>query len=82
MTIPYAVTDVDIHLSIDGGATFPHTIATGEAKPNGEIEIPGGQVKPFLSPLSILPSPSFSSRRKAFPLLASRAFTGKATQQR
>lgn len=28
-------------------------IGTGEAKPNGQKEIPGGQEKPFLAPLSI-----------------------------
>jgi DNA polymerase-4 len=28
-------------------------IATGEAKPNGELQVPGDRVQPFLSPLSI-----------------------------
>ncbi len=44
-------------------------IATGEAKPNGEIEVPGGQVKPFLSPLSIRKIPMIGQR--TFHLLRS-----------
>lgn len=44
-------------------------IATGEAKPNGEIEIPGGQEKGFLSPLSIRKIPMIGNR--TFHLLRS-----------
>jgi len=44
-------------------------IATGEAKPNGEIEIPGGQEQGFLSPLSIRKIPMIGNR--TFHLLRS-----------
>ncbi len=44
-------------------------IATGEAKPNGEIEIPGGGEKDFLSPLSIRKIPMIGNR--TFHLLRS-----------
>jgi DNA polymerase-4 len=44
-------------------------IATGEAKPNGEIEIPDGGEKPFLSPLSIRKIPMIGN--KTFHLLRS-----------
>ena len=44
-------------------------IATGEAKPNGEIEIPGGHEKGFLSPLSIRKIPMIGNR--TFHLLRS-----------
>jgi len=44
-------------------------IATGEAKPNGEIEIPGGDEKLFLSPLSIRKIPMIGQR--TFHLLRS-----------
>lgn len=44
-------------------------IATGEAKPNGEIEIPGGNEKLFLSPLSIRKIPMIGQR--TFHLLRS-----------
>jgi DNA polymerase-4 len=44
-------------------------IATGEAKPNGEIEIPGFEVKDFLSPLSIRKIPMIGNR--TFHLLRS-----------
>ncbi|MEN8201307.1 MAG: DNA polymerase IV [Bacteroidota bacterium] len=44
-------------------------IATGEAKPNGEIEIPGLHVKNFLSPLSIRKIPMIGNR--TFHLLRS-----------
>jgi DNA polymerase-4 len=44
-------------------------IATGEAKPNGEIEVPGGQEKGFLSPLSIRKIPMIGN--KTFHLLRS-----------
>jgi DNA polymerase-4 len=37
-------------------------IATGEAKPNGEIEIPYSRVKDFLSPLSIRKIPMIGNR--------------------
>jgi len=44
-------------------------IATGEVKPNGEIEIPGLQVKDFLSPLSIRKMPMIGNQ--TFHLLRS-----------
>ncbi len=44
-------------------------IATGEAKPNGEIEIPDGHEKGFLSPLSIRKIPMIGNR--TFHLLRS-----------
>ena len=44
-------------------------IATGEAKPNGELEVPGELVKPFLNPLSIRKIPMIGN--KAFRLLRS-----------
>ncbi|MCK4881233.1 MAG: DNA polymerase IV [Bacteroidales bacterium] len=44
-------------------------IATGEAKPNGEIEIPGGHERGFLSPLSIRKIPMIGNR--TFHLLRS-----------
>jgi DNA polymerase IV len=44
-------------------------IATGEAKPNGEIEIPGGHEMGFLSPLSIRKIPMIGDR--TFHLLRS-----------
>ena len=44
-------------------------IATGEAKPNGEIEIPGGNERGFLSPLSIRKIPMIGNR--TFHLLRS-----------
>ncbi len=44
-------------------------IATGEAKPNGEIEIPDVRVKSFLSPLSIRKIPMIGNR--TFHLLRS-----------
>jgi DNA polymerase-4 len=44
-------------------------IGTGEAKPNGEIEIPFREVKPFLSPLSIRKIPMIGQR--TFHLLRS-----------
>ena len=44
-------------------------IATGEAKPNGEIEVPGMQVNDFLSPLSIRKIPMIGQR--TFHLLRS-----------
>jgi len=44
-------------------------IATGEAKPNGEKEVPGAFVKPFLNPLSISKIPMIGE--KTFHLLRS-----------
>jgi len=44
-------------------------IATGEAKPNGEIEIPGGHERGFLSPLSIRKIPMIGNH--TFHLLRS-----------
>lgn len=44
-------------------------IATGEVKPNGEIEIPGKQVRDFLSPLSIRKMPMIGTQ--TFHLLRS-----------
>ncbi len=44
-------------------------IATGEAKPNGEIEVPDQRVKGFLSPLSIRKMPMIGNR--TFHLLRS-----------
>ena len=37
-------------------------IATGEAKPNGEIEVPGATVLPFLDPLSIRKIPMIGQK--------------------
>jgi DNA polymerase-4 len=37
-------------------------IATGEAKPNGELNIPGINVKPFLNPLSIKKIPMIGNK--------------------
>jgi DNA polymerase-4 len=44
-------------------------IATGEAKPNGELEVPLQKVKPFLNPLSIRKIPMIGN--KAYQLLRS-----------
>ncbi|MBE9510856.1 MAG: DNA polymerase IV [Bacteroidetes bacterium] len=44
-------------------------IAAGEAKPNGELEIPGTKVKPFIFPLSIRKIPMIGN--KTFHLLRS-----------
>ncbi|MCH7657649.1 MAG: DNA polymerase IV [Bacteroidetes bacterium] len=44
-------------------------IAAGEAKPNGELEIPGERVKPFLFPLSIRKIPMIGN--KTFHMLRS-----------
>jgi DNA polymerase IV len=44
-------------------------IATGMAKPNGELEVPAVQVKPFLNPLSISKIPMIG--RKTYHLLRS-----------
>jgi DNA polymerase-4 len=44
-------------------------IATGEAKPNGELEVPGSLVKPFLGPLSIRKIPMLGD--KSYRLLRS-----------
>ena len=44
-------------------------IATGEAKPNGELEVPSLQVRPFLNPLSIKKIPMIGD--KGYRLLRS-----------
>jgi len=44
-------------------------IATGEAKPNGEKQVPGNLVKPFLNPLSIIKIPMIGE--KTYHLLRS-----------
>ena len=44
-------------------------IATGEAKPNGELQVPEDHVKPFLAPLSIRKIPGIGE--KTYPLLRS-----------
>ncbi|MGE5425436.1 MAG: DNA polymerase IV [Syntrophothermus sp.] len=44
-------------------------IATGEAKPNGELQVPEEYVKPFLGPLSIRKIPGIGE--KTYPLLRS-----------
>ncbi len=44
-------------------------IATGEAKPNGELQVSGEQVQTFLSPLSIRKIPGIGE--KTYPLLRS-----------
>jgi DNA polymerase-4 len=44
-------------------------IATGEAKPNGELQVPGSFVQPFLAPLSIRKIPGIGE--KTYPLLRS-----------
>jgi len=37
-------------------------IATGEAKPNGELQVQGNYIKPFLSPLSIRKIPMIGKK--------------------
>ncbi len=37
-------------------------IATGEAKPNGELQVPGNYIRPFLSPLSIRKIPMIGKK--------------------
>ena len=44
-------------------------IATGEAKPNGELQVPENIVQPFLAPLSIRKIPGIGE--KTYPLLRS-----------
>jgi DNA polymerase IV len=59
-------------LPISSGLSVNKTvskIATGEAKPNGEKEVPGSLVKPFLDPLSISKIPMVGE--KTFHLLRS-----------
>ncbi len=59
-------------LPISSGLSVNKTvskIATGEAKPNGEKEVPGSLVKPFLNPLSISKIPMVGE--KTFHLLRS-----------
>jgi DNA polymerase IV len=55
-------------------------IATGEAKPNGEIQVPGDGVKPFLAPLSIRKIPGIGE--KTYPLLRSMGVTNIDTLSR
>lgn len=43
-------------------------VATGEVKPNGQIEIPSGEEKPFLAPLSITKLPGVG-KETAYKLL-------------
>jgi len=52
-------------------------IATGEAKPNGELQVPGEQVQNFLSPLSIRKIPGIGE--KTYPLLRSMGVSTIAT---
>jgi DNA polymerase IV len=59
-------------LPISAGLSVNKTvskIATGEAKPNGEIEVAGGRVLPFLDPLSISKIPMVG--QKTYHLLRS-----------
>lgn len=59
-------------LPISSGLSVNKTvskIATGEAKPNGEKEVPGEQVRPFLNPLPISRIPMIGD--KTFHLLRS-----------
>ncbi|MCK9423635.1 MAG: DNA polymerase IV [Bacteroidales bacterium] len=55
-------------------------IATGEAKPNGELQVPRNVVKPFLSPLSIRKIPGIGE--KTYPLLRSMGVTTIETLSR
>ncbi|NOY37436.1 MAG: DNA polymerase IV [Chlorobi bacterium] len=48
-------------------------IATGEAKPNGELDVPAPRVKPFLAPLSIRKIPMIGD--KTYHLLRSMGVT-------
>jgi DNA polymerase-4 len=59
-------------LPISSGLSVNKTvskIATGEAKPNGEKEVPGSLIRPFLNPLSISKIPMVGE--KTFHLLRS-----------
>jgi DNA polymerase-4 len=55
-------------------------IATGEAKPNGELQVPEAVVKPFLSPLSIRKIPGIGE--KTYPLLRSMGVSNIETLSR
>lgn len=55
-------------------------IATGEAKPNGELQIPFDNVKPFLSPLSIKKIPMIG--QQTFQLLRSMGVSNIETLSR
>jgi DNA polymerase-4 len=55
-------------------------IATGEAKPNGELQVPEDHVKPFLAPLSIRKIPGIGE--KTYPLLRSMGVATIATLSR
>jgi len=55
-------------------------IATGEAKPNGELQVPEDHVKPFLAPLSIRKIPGIGE--KTYPLLRSMGVVTIATLSR
>jgi len=55
-------------------------IATGEAKPNGELQVTEDVVKPFLSPLSIRKIPGIGE--KTYPLLRSMGVSTIATLSR
>lgn len=55
-------------------------IATGEAKPNGEKQVPIDGVKPFLAPLSIRKIPGIGE--KTYPLLRSMGVTNIDTLSR
>lgn len=52
-------------------------IATGEAKPNGLLQVPSGEVRPFLGPLSIRKIPMVGN--KAYGLLRSMGVSKIAT---
>ncbi|MCD6201663.1 MAG: DNA polymerase IV [Bacteroidales bacterium] len=54
-------------------------IATGEAKPNGELMIPAGRVTPFLAPLSIRKIPMIGN--KTYRLLRSMGISTIGTLQ-
>ena len=55
-------------------------IATGEAKPNGELQVPLENVQPFLAPLSIRKIPGIGE--KTYPLLRSMGVSTIATLSR
>jgi DNA polymerase-4 len=55
-------------------------IATGEAKPNGELQVPRDDVKPFLAPLSIKKIPMIGDR--TYRLLRSMGIVTIATLSR
>ncbi|MBU2651946.1 MAG: DNA polymerase IV [Bacteroidetes bacterium] len=70
-------------LPISFGLSVNKTIskmATNEAKPNGELQIPGQQVMPFLSPLSIRKIPMIGAR--SYQLLRSMGVSTVGTLSR